>query len=225
MNRIYRERIIPLLKLYWPLGLMLIFPVLGELYHIVNKLPSEVTDLTTPIDQAIPFIKYFSVPYSIWIFYIYVCIVYFFFRDRTSYYRSIILYTICALTCYVIYLVFQTTVPRPEVIGNDPFAMLMRFIYNRDLPYNCFPSIHCFSSYLVMRLILKSPARNRVNTTLICGMSFLIIASTLFVKQHVIWDVIGAVALVEVYYLVLYSLPALYRSYSARKQQVRGYEI
>ena len=73
--------------------------------------------------------------------------------------------------------------------------------------------------------MLKSPARNRVNTTLISGMSLLIIASTLFVKQHVIWDVAGAIALVEIYYLILYTLPALIRSNSTRKQQVRGYEV
>lgn len=205
---------------------MLIFPVLGEIYHLVNTLPAEVYSLMTPVDEAIPFIKYFALPYGVWIFYIYVCVVYFFIRDRTSYYRAMLLYTICALTCYVIYLVFQTTVPRPEVIGSDPFAQLVRFIYNRDLPYNCFPSIHCFSSYMVMRLMLTSPARNRVNTTLISGMSLLIIASTLFVKQHVIWDVISAIALVEVYYLLIYTLPALYRSRYARKRELQdqGFE-
>jgi membrane-associated phospholipid phosphatase len=107
--------------------------------------------------------------------------------------------------------VFQTTVPRPEVVGNDPISKLMQYIYNRDKPFNCFPSIHCFSSYMVMRLIWKSPARNWVNIILISGMSLLIIASTLFVKQHVIMDVVGAIALVEIYYFIFFKLLTKYR--------------
>ncbi|OPA79422.1 hypothetical protein BVG16_10120 [Paenibacillus selenitireducens] len=216
---------IPKQVLHWaPLALMLVFPVLGDLYHLVNKPSEQVYSLMTTVDESIPFIKYFALPYGVWIFYIYVCIVYFFMRDRTAYYRAMLLYTVCALTCYAIYLVFQTTVPRPEVLGSDPFSQLVRFIYNRDQPFNCFPSIHCFSSYMVMRLMLKSPARNRVNTTLISGMSLLIIASTLFVKQHVVWDVISGIALVEIYYFLFYTMPALYRSRSARQQQRQGLE-
>ncbi|MEC0372364.1 phosphatase PAP2 family protein [Paenibacillus chibensis] len=208
----------PLLR-WAPLLLMLIFPVLGNLYHLVNQPTHKVYSLLTPLDQAMPFIKYFALPYGVWIFYIYVCIVYFFFRDRPSYYRSLLLYTVCALTCYGVYLVFQTTVPRPVVLGDDPFAQLSRFIYNRDQPFNCFPSIHCFSSYMVMRMIWKSPARNRVNVTLISGMSLLIIASTLFMKQHVIMDVVGAIAIVEIYSFLFIKLPSLYRNKMASQHR------
>ncbi|MBE9918043.1 phosphatase PAP2 family protein [Paenibacillus donghaensis] len=203
---------IPERMMRWtPLLLMLVFPVLGSLYQLVNKPRSRVYSLVTPLDEATPFIKYFALPYGVWIFFIYVCIVYFFFHDRSSYYQSLLLYTVCALTCYIIYLVFQTTVPRPEVVGNDPISKLMQYIYNRDKPFNCFPSIHCFSSYMVMRLIWKSPARNWVNIILISGMSLLIIASTLFVKQHVIMDVVGAIALVEIYYFIFFKLLTKYR--------------
>ncbi|MDR9857250.1 phosphatase PAP2 family protein [Paenibacillus sp. VCA1] len=211
---------IPKQLLRWaPLLLMLVFPVLGSLYQLVNQPTDNVYSLVTPLDRATPFIKYFAVPYGVWIFYIYVCIVYFFFRDRPSFYRSIFLYTVCALTCYVIYMVFQTTVPRPVVTGNDPFAMLSRFIYNRDEPFNCFPSIHCFSSYMVMRMIWKSPARNGKNVTLITGMSLLIIVSTLFMKQHVIMDVIGAVALVEIYNFLFIKLPEWHRNKMASERR------
>ncbi|WP_052147254.1 phosphatase PAP2 family protein [Paenibacillus cookii] len=202
-----------------PLLLMLVFPVLGSLYQLVNQPTDNVYSLVTPLDQATPFIKYFALPYGVWIFYIYVCIVYFFFKDRPSFYRSILLYTVCALTCYVIYLVFQTTVPRPVVVGDDPFAMLMRFIYKRDQPFNCFPSIHCFSSYMVMRMIWQSPARNRKNVSLITGMSLLIILSTLFIKQHVIMDVIGAIALVEIYNFLFIKLPALHKNKVAAERR------
>jgi len=207
-----------------PLLLMLIFPVLGALYKLVNRPKEQVYYLGISFDQATPFIKYFALPYGVWIFFIYVCIVYFFFKDRKSYYRSLLLYTVSALSCYVIYLMFQTTVPRPTVTGNDPFSLIVKYIYHRDQPFNCFPSIHCFSSYMVMRLIWTSPARNRVNVVLISAMSLTIIASTLFIKQHVVADVVAAIALVEFYILVLYQLPSLYRSRSSKgKVHQRGF--
>ena len=176
---------------------MLVFPILGMMYKWTNRVDQDVYSLATAFDQATPFIKYFALPYAVWIFYIYVCLVYFFKKDVNVYYRGVVTYTICALTCYVIYAVFQTTVVRPVLEGNDPFTWLMAYIYNRDQPYNCFPSIHCFSSYMVMRLVWTSSFRNKWNVTLITGMSSLIIMSTLFVKQHVVLDAIAGILLVE----------------------------
>ncbi|MFC4303259.1 phosphatase PAP2 family protein [Cohnella boryungensis] len=186
-------------KKYSPLLLMLVFPVLGWMYAMTNNIENqEVYSLLTSVDEAIPFIKYFALPYSIWIFYIYVCLFYFFKKDINVYYRSLMTYVVCALLCYLIYSVFQTTVARPPVVGDDPFSFLMRYIYNRDQPFNCFPSIHCFSSYMVMRAIWTSSFRNKWNVSLITGMSSLIILSTLFVKQHVIVDALAGILLVEV---------------------------
>ncbi|MFB9273973.1 phosphatase PAP2 family protein [Cohnella cellulosilytica] len=185
-------------KKYSPLLLMLMFPVLGWMYALTNDIENqEVYSLATAVDGTIPFVKWFALPYSIWIFYIYVCLFYFFKKDINVYYRNLMTYAISALLCYLIYSVFQTTVARPFVVGDDPVSMLMRYIYNRDQPFNCFPSIHCFSSYMVMRAIWTSSFRNKRNVALITGMSSLIILSTLFVKQHVIMDVLGAVFLVE----------------------------
>lgn len=200
-----------------PLLLMLVFPVLGYLYKAFNQPTDQVYSLVTPFDESTPFLKWFALPYSVWIVYIYICLIYFFFKDRATFYRGILLYTLCALSCYMIYSVFQTTVPRPVVVGDDVFSQLMQYIYKRDQPFNCFPSIHCFSSYLMIRLLSVSPVRNKVNRVLIYGMSTTIIASTLFVKQHVLWDVIGAVTLVEVMYLLV--VVVLPRTVGARTRE------
>lgn len=188
------------IKRFWPLITMLIFPVLGMIYAKVNRPTGRVFSLMTDIDYAIPFVKYFVLPYSIWIFYIYVCLVYFFIKDPRIYFRSLLTYTVCAIICYMIYSVFQTTVPRPTLYGDDVFTKLMRFVYNRDQPFNCFPSIHCFSSYLMMKALHSSSFKNWKNRFFIYGMSSLIILSTLFVKQHAIMDVLSAFLLVEIVY-------------------------
>ncbi|MDB4866761.1 MAG: phosphatase family protein [Cohnella sp.] len=184
-------------KKYSPLALMLVFPFLGMMYQWTNRADQDVYSLLTAYDQAIPFIKYFALPYVVWILYIYVCLLYFFKKDLSVYYRALLTYIVCTLTCYAIYSVFQTTVPRPDLTGDDPFTWLVNYIYDRDQPFNCFPSIHCFSSYMMMRLVWTSSFRNKWNVTLITGMSTLIILSTLFMKQHVILDALAGILLVE----------------------------
>lgn len=191
----------PFLRKIAPLSTMLIFPLLGMIYAVINNNPSkQVYNLVTDLDRSTPFLKIFVLPYSVWIFYIYVCLVYFFFKDAKVYYRSLATYVICALVCYMVYLVYQTTVPRPIVTGDDVFSQLMRYVYNRDQPFNCFPSIHVFSCYLVMKALYKSSFKTVWNQTLIYGMSTLIILSTLFVKQHVIMDVVAGILLAEFVY-------------------------
>ncbi|MHA6531630.1 phosphatase PAP2 family protein [Paenibacillus sp. BAC0078] len=183
---------------YTPLLLMLIFPVLGKMYAWVNKPRGKVYHLMTSWDNAIPFVKYFALPYSVWIFYIYLCLFYFFKNDLRVYYRALLIYTVCACICYGIYSVVQTTVPRPELVGHDVFTLIVRFVYHRDQPFNCFPSIHVFSSYMVFRLTASSGFRNKWNMLLIGGMSGMIILSTLFIKQHAILDGLAGIMLVEI---------------------------
>ncbi|MBB3069887.1 uncharacterized membrane protein HdeD (DUF308 family) [Paenibacillus baekrokdamisoli] len=195
-----------IVKRFLPLTSMLIFPVMGWLYALTNNSSSQVYSLMTDLDRAFPFVKIFVLPYSIWIFYLYACLVYFFMKDPALYARTLITYVICALFCYGVYMVFQTTVPRPAIEGTDPITRLLAFVYGRDQPYNCFPSIHCFSSYLVMKALYTSSFRNRLNQTLIYGMSSLIIMSTFFIKQHVFLDAIAGILLAEVVYRLLVHL-------------------
>ncbi|SFB62134.1 PAP2 superfamily [Cohnella sp. OV330] len=205
-------------KRFAPLLAMLVFPVLGMIYAAVNRGGGRVWHLATPLDQAVPFVKWFALPYSVWIVYIYVCVLFFFVKDVRTFYRAIATYTICALVCYFVYSVFQTTVPRPELVGHDPLTRLVAFIYHRDQPFNCFPSIHCFSSYMVFRILASSSFKTRRSLTLVGIGSGLIILSTQFIKQHVLLDVVAAIALVEL------ALPAvmLAERWMAGKASVAG---
>jgi membrane-associated phospholipid phosphatase len=178
----------------------------------------------TSWDYAIPFIKYFALPYSVWIFYIYVCVYYFFRKDLRVYYRDLLIYTVCACICFGIYSVFQTTVPRPELVGNDAFTSIVRFLYHRDQPFNCFPSIHVFSSYMVFRLTASSSFRNKWNMILIGVMSGTIISSTLFIKQHAILDGIAGIMMVEIVLAVILLVEHFFTR-SGGTPQNRSYEV
>lgn len=107
------------------------------------------------------------------------------------------------LISYVIYLLFQTTVPRPILLGSDFLTRLVGFIYSYDNPFNCFPSLHVLTSYLLIKGIRESKPKIAVDTVIIIGIATVIILSTQFIKQHVVLDVVFAVLLGDgVYKLV-----------------------
>ncbi|MEO3947054.1 phosphatase PAP2 family protein [Gorillibacterium sp. CAU 1737] len=213
------------LKKYAPLLGMGIFPVMGALYALVNGPRERVHSLVTEVDRMIPMVKAFAIPYSIWIVFIYICVIYYLKHDKKVYYECLITYVLCAMSCYGIYLVFQTTVPRPVLYGNDPLTELIRYIYRRDQPFNAFPSIHCFSCILVMRALYTSKFKTWLNQLLIYGVAGSIVLSTLFVKQHVVLDVVAAFVLVQIIHrLVVWQSQAgwpMFRKLAAQARQAR----
>ncbi len=183
-----------------PFSLMLIIPVLNIFYVLLNKAGKEVSNLTTFIDLNTPLIKVFVVPYLIWYPFIFITMFYLCVKDREVYFKTLATYVLGLIFCYITYVVFQTTVPRPSLTGDDIFTQLLALVYGSDQPYNAFPSIHVFTSFLMMKAISMSKLKNKVNQLIIHPISILIILSTLFVKQHVILDVVSGILVAEVIY-------------------------
>lgn len=178
-----------------PLWMLLAIPTLGLIYTLINQEPVQVWMLYTDLDDLIPFMKIFIIPYAIWMPFLYLTFIFFFFKDRPTYYRTLLAYVISVLICYVIYAIFQTTVPRAELDGNDLLSWLVLFVYTNDAPFNCFPSIHCLSSYLLFRAATQSNAIGRGTKIGIGIITWSIILSTVFVKQHVVMDVFAGIML------------------------------
>ncbi len=176
---------------------MAAMPIVGIGYPLLNHTERGTRYLVTDLDRMTPFISWFAVPYVLWIPFLYICLIYFCFRDRILYYRTIAAYVIGILICYVFYFFFQTTVPRPLVLEQDAFTWLVKYVYGSDMPNNAFPSIHCFSSFLMLSAVLRSSVRTRLNSWLIGSGAILIIVSTLFIKQHVVLDALAAIAVAE----------------------------
>lgn len=189
-----------------PLFLMAIIPIVNVFYAILNNSNRKVYTLVTEFDKAMPFIAAFSVPYMIWYPFIIICLIYMCFRNRNLYYKSLSAIVISLITSYIIFFFFQTTVPRPEVVGNDIFKSIVKFIYNTDNPYNCFPSIHVITTYIIMRNMLNHEIKNsRIINIFVLILGILIIISTEFIKQHVLFDIIFAIILGEgIYNMINY---------------------
>ncbi|MGH4137513.1 phosphatase PAP2 family protein [Clostridium sp.] len=167
------------------------------LYKFLNNGGGCINSLVTNADKSIPFLKIFILPYISWYGYVAIGLIYLCMKNRRNYYNSLISLNLGIFICYIIYVVFQTTVPRPMVTGADVLSKLVNMIYKNDNPFNCFPSMHVTTTYIIMKGI------NHTEKNIITGIIFniigvLIIVSTQFIKQHVILDLVFAVILSEV---------------------------
>ncbi|MFD1175142.1 phosphatase PAP2 family protein [Paenibacillus puldeungensis] len=185
------------LKAYTPLLWVLVIPVLNLLYAPLNHGKGTVSSLMTDLDKQIPFIPAFIVPYLLWYPFIIIMLIIFCANNKRVYYRTLLTQCLGLISCYLIYVLFQTTVPRPSIPDYGVLYKLVGFVYNTDEPFNCFPSIHVLTSYLMIKGVSLCPHFSKLVRLVVFACSWSIICSTFFVKQHVLLDAAGAIALVE----------------------------
>lgn len=178
---------------------------LNILYVALNGSQRGAKILVTRLDNAIPFSKVFIIPYIVWYGFIFFTMVYLCFKDRKTYYKTLTSYALGLIASYVTFYFFQTTVPRPDLAGSDMLTKMVLSIYSADRPYNCFPSIHVLTSFLMIKAIMSSSARNKTNMTAVCLTAVLIIISTLFVKQHVVLDVVSGIIYADLIFRLVYA--------------------
>ncbi len=161
------------------------------------------------IDDSIPFCEVFIIPYLLWFVYIAVALIYFFFADRKDYQRLCIF----LFTGMTVFLTISTIWPnghhlRPHVMPRDNiFTALTLFIYHSDTPTNLWPSIHVYNSLGIHIAVVKNRklCHNKaihISSLLLCVS---IILSTVFLKQHSVFDVITAFIMAAVMYLIVYA--------------------
>ncbi|MGF7050273.1 hypothetical protein J2T13_004798 [Paenibacillus sp. DS2015] len=179
------------------LSLLASLGIMGIFYTLLNKRSHAAFILESPIDSMIPLIPSMGVAYLGWYPFIFITMAFLCWKDRQTYLRTLLTMNISLIFCYLIYYYFQTTVPRPILIGDSWDILIVKYIYSQDLPYNCFPSIHSLHSYLVMRAAWTSKFVRARDKFIISICSITIIASTFMIKQHVIYDALGAILLSE----------------------------
>ncbi len=167
-------------------------------YHIIHM----------AVDDLIPFNELFIIPYLLWFFYISATVVCFIFTDREDYFK------LCTFlfTGMTAFLIVSTVFPngshlRPNVFPrSNLFTMMVRRLYRADTGTNLFPSIHVYNSlgaYFGIRH--SSYFQNRKWIRRGAGvLTISIILSTLFLKQHSVFDVFTAFIMATVMYLAVY---------------------
>lgn len=183
---------IELLDLIW----LMLFPILNLNYIFAANLAKVGKNIETSLDKSIPFEIIFIIPYVYWYLFIAIALVYTLSKSRVGYMRIFVSIILGMCCCYVVYYIFPTQITRPYVDNSNILNRLIKFIYSKDKPFNCFPSIHVLNTYFIMRYAKYEYGKGYFYYTQIVGI--LIILSTLFIKQHFVLDILGSVLLCEV---------------------------
>ena len=169
-----------------------------EPYHVIHF----------PLDDYIPFCEYFIIPYLLWFGYVGWGIGYFYLKDRSEYFR------LCAMlfTGMTIFLIVSTIYPnghylRPTTFARDNiFVHIVKWLYASDTATNLFPSIHVYNSIAVNIAVWRSDAFKHKHA-MRCGSAILmvsIILSTMFLKQHSVFDVVTGMITAAGMYMIVY---------------------
>ncbi len=158
------------------------------------------------IDQKIPFNIYAIIPYCIWYVLLFLIPYLLYKRDKTKLAKYCLSYVIVTLIANIIFIIYPTTVIRPEITGTSLIELITRFIYWIDTPIlNCFPSLHCAMSMLWILYIFNLKDTNIYEKIIVMIISISIMLSTLFIKQHVFIDLLcGDIIAVSVYAILLF---------------------
>ncbi|TVX98767.1 phosphatase PAP2 family protein [Cohnella terricola] len=181
-------------EVYKPLLGLLAVPVINLIYVLQNRPWGNVYSLVTEVDRNLPFLPEFAVPYMLWYPFLFLVFFLILRKDKREYYQTLIAMCCGILLSNLVYLVFQTMVPRPEVPSTGFFNGLVNYLYSHDEPYNCFPSVHVLTSTLMVLGSRSLGWKLRIPIVLFASS---IIASTLFIKQHVIADLLAAMLLAK----------------------------
>ena len=126
----------------------------------------------------------------------------FIYKSNKEKYIKLVLATITSLIMlYIFFILYPSKVIRPDINSyNDLTTFILYIVYKVDSPTNCFPSGHCLLCFtLIYSLLDNQTISNKLKMPALI-INILIIMSTLFVKQHVILDVISAFVLATINY-------------------------
>ena len=182
----------------------------GFLYYCVKQIQSNPTYINYYLDNKIPFIGWFIYPYNMFYPLTAVTLYFLFKEDKRKYYKAYISCIIGIIICDLIFICMPTIMLRPKIPNCDPitdFIINVTYFFDEP-PLNCFPSIHClFCFQIIFGLIGSKCKRNK--KLIIIPFSLLIIISTLFIKQHYIYDIVSAFLIC----LIANSLEELFKIY------------
>jgi len=149
-----------------------------------------------PIDDCIPFCKYFIVIYDAWAPLLVVTGLYLIAKDPEGYRRYMwtLIITFTASTIFCV-LVPNGQDLRPAVVeGNDFFAWLVRMTYTADTNTNVFPSVHVVGVLSALFAVYRTPGLRQGCWHLAATvLGVVIIAATLLVKQHAFIDIVAGI--------------------------------
>ena len=159
------------------------------LYFLNKVFISDYNIINSFLD--VPFNGYFIYFYNAWYPFILICYFLIYKYDNKLFKPLLATVILTAILSEITFVIYPTEVLRPTIEVNNVTSWLVDLTYKMDYPaVNCLPSLHCIYCFIMGYYIYISKNINKNGKIFIIIFSFMIVLSTLFVKQHIIEDVI-----------------------------------
>lgn len=176
------------------------------MFFLTERLPLTYTVVHSPLDDLIPFLPVFVIPYIAWYGYITLPLIYLCFREKALFCKLCRVMIPGMAIANVLFVLFPTAVDfRPEAIGEGLSLALCRWIYSCDRPVNVCPSLHCFEAVAIHLTVFRgtkfsgcwgSRIASGVLVALIC-------MATVCIKQHSVIDAVLGIAMAFVLFAIV----------------------
>lgn len=193
--------------------LLLCFPLMLTLFFIEEKaITDNYTVIGCHIDDFIPFIPEFIFAYVLWYPVIISPFLFFLKKDKEDYRRYMYFIIISFSVTLLIYWLFPSGQNlRPVLPISDGFCeRLVGILYCNDTNTNVCPSLHVTMCIGVAAAVFHNKSCRLLQKwwmrVLISVVLLLISASTVFLRQHSVIDVVTAVFLGGIVYLICYRM-------------------
>ena len=182
---------------------------LGGFFLIEHLITDNYWATQTFIDEYIPFCEYFVIPYDSWGFLLLALGLYLIVKDAEGFRR----YMWSIMLTFGFATIFCALVPngqdlRPAVMEHHNFCTwLLQNTYNLDTNTNVLPSVHVLGVLDALYAVHRTPGLRRTGWRTFADIwGVIIICSTLFVKQHAFIDVVAALVVGAIAYVIIYTI-------------------
>ena len=170
--------------------LVLVYFQVGYLWSYRPQSGPGVIEAALPVDHWIPLVPEFIVFYMIG--YLFVLVPCALVRERKAFFAATVVFCLMLSVSFLIFRYAPIHMEKTVAAGSDWFSRLARFQQTKDTAYNNFPSLHVALNVFAYCLIAWQARRISLWWL---PLPLLIVSSTLLVKQHLLVDVIGGLAL------------------------------
>lgn len=216
-------------KIIAALPALIFFAVYLTWFYLIEHMHGRnYTIIHMKADYKIPFCEVFIIPYLLWFGYIAWIMIYLLFTNTNDFHKC------CRFlfTGMTVFLIISTLFPnihylRPFIMPRDNiFCDLVIKLYQMDTSTNLWPSIHVYNSLGVLLAVIHNE-RLGSRTWIKWGcfaLSTSIILSTMFLKQHSVFDVMTAFIMAAIVYIMVYRTDLLsnlrhaFQKYRKRKE-------
>ncbi len=166
-------------------------------------------NIYSKIDNLIPFVPIFVIPYFSWFLFIIGTGLIFLIKSKQDLRKTFLSVNLCMVIALLVYLIFPNYQSlRPETYASDIFSQWVKLLQIKDSSSEVCPSLHvavCISLYTGITHSICFRDRS-IMKFLALILTILIILSTVFIKQHSIVDVAFGLLLGVVVHLFVYKI-------------------